>query len=163
MLKKLERFNGSLSGWTAGIGFAAMIFMIVLTAADVLGSKLFLLPVPGSLDMMALAQLIAVSFAAALTLVEQRHVSVEFFVLLLPKRLRALIECAVQLLGVALFAILAWRLFDLGYFYQAGNETSPTIRIPLAPFAYIAAAAMVPVCLVFVQHFLASLLGLVRR
>jgi TRAP-type C4-dicarboxylate transport system permease small subunit len=163
MLKKLERFNGSLSGWTAAIGFAAIVFMIVLTAVDVLGSKLFLRPVPGSLDMMALAQLIAVSFAAALTLVEQRHVAVEFFVLLLPKRLRTLIDCAVQLLGLALFAVLAWRLADLGYFYQAGNETSPTIRIPLGPFAYIAAAAMVPVCLVFLQRLLASLARLVRR
>jgi TRAP-type C4-dicarboxylate transport system permease small subunit len=119
--------------------------------------------VPGSLDMMALAQLIAVSFAAALALVEQRHVAVEFFVLLLPKRLRTLIDCAVQLLGLALFAVLAWRLADLGYFYQAGNETSPTIRIPLGPFAYIAAAAMVPVCLVFLQRLLASLARLVRR
>lgn len=163
MLKKLERFNSSLSGWTAAVGFAAVVFMVALTALDVLGSKLFLLPVPGALDMMALAQLIAVSFAAALTLIEQRHVAVEFFVLLLPKRLRTLIDCAVQLLGLALFAVLAWQLANLGSFYQDGNETSPTIRIPLGPFAYIAAAAMVPVCLVFLQRFLESVLGLVRR
>jgi TRAP-type C4-dicarboxylate transport system permease small subunit len=163
MLKRLERFNGRLGAGAAAVGFAAVVFMIVLTALDVLGSKLFLLPVPGALDMMALAQLIAVSFAAALTLLERRHVAVEFFVLLLPERLRTLIDCAVQLLGLALFAVLVWRLADLGYFYQAGNETTPTIRIPLGPFAYIAAAAMAPVCLIFLQRFLKSALSLVRR
>ncbi|TAK86650.1 MAG: TRAP transporter small permease [Betaproteobacteria bacterium] len=160
MLDKFARFNETIARWTTSAGFAAVVFMIVLTGADVVGTKTMRLPVPGALDMMALAQLVAITLAAGMTLVERRHVSVEFFVQLLPKRLQLLIECAVELLSLALFLLLVWRLFQLGYFQQTGNETTPTIRIPLAPFAYLAALALVPVCLVLVQRFLALLVSL---
>jgi len=159
MLEKFARFNKALSGWAASIGFAAVVFMVILTCTDVLGSKLFLLPVPGSLDMMMLAQLIAISLAAAMTLIERRHVSVEFFVFLLPERVRSVLDCVVRLLCLALFVIIIWRLFDYGVHLQDGNEVTPTTQIPLAPFAYAAALAMVPVCLVLLQQVLSSLLG----
>ncbi len=160
MLEKLERFNETIGRWASSVGLAAVVFMIVLTGVDVVGTKTMRLPAPGALDMMALAQLVAITFAAGMTLVERRHVAVEFFVQLLPKRLQLLIECAVELLSLALFLLLVWRLVQLGYFQQTGNETTPTIRIPLAPFAYLAALALVPVCLVLVQRFLALLVSL---
>jgi len=158
-LEKFERFNEALSRWAAWIGFAAVFFMVVLTCVDVLGSKLFRLPVPGSLDMMMLAQLIGISFAGAATLVHHRHVSVEFFVVMLPKRAQALIDCVVQFLCLVLLVIIVWRLITHGYHLQTGGEETPTIQIRIAPFSYAAALATVPVCLVFAQRCLASILA----
>jgi TRAP-type C4-dicarboxylate transport system permease small subunit len=163
MLEKLERFNETISRWAASVGLAAVVFMILLTGVDVVGAKTARLPVPGALDMMALAQLVAITFAAALTLVERRHISVEFFVHMLPKRVQLAIECAVELLSLALFVLLAWRLAQLGLFQQTGNEVSPTIRISLAPFTYVAALALVPVCLVLLQRFLSLIASLARN
>lgn len=159
MLEKFERFNRSLSGWAESVGFAAMVFMVVLTCIDVLGAKLFRVPVPGSLDMMALAQLIAVCSAGAMTLIKRKHVAVEFFVARLPGPARAVVNFVVKLLCVALFVIIIWRVADYGYHLQTGNEVTPTAQIPLAPFAYAAALAMVPLCLVLLQQLLSSLLG----
>ena len=163
MLQKFERFNAALCSWVAWIGFAAVFFMVVLTCVDVVGTKLLRLPVPGSLDIMSLLQLIGVSFAAAMTLIAERHVSVEFFVVLLPKRAQALVNCVVQFLCLVLFVIIVWRLFSHGYHEQTGAEETPTIQIPLAPFTYAAALAIVPVCLVFAQRWLASLLAVVKN
>lgn len=159
MLGKFERLNRALSGWAESIGFAAMVFMVALTCIDVAGAKLFLLPVPGALDMMMLAQLLAISLAAAMALIERRHVAVEFFVALLPRRLRHAVDLAVKLLCLGLFVLIVWRLLAYGYDLQAGNELTQTTQIPLAPFAYAAALAMVPVCLVLLQQVLSSLLG----
>jgi len=159
MLEKFERFNETISGWAEGVGLAAVVFMVVLTGVDVVGAKTMRLPVPGSLDVLALAQLIAITFAAAMTLVQRRHVAVEFFVMMLPRRLRLAIECAVELLSLALFVIIVWRLLQLGYFQQTGNEVTPTTRIQLAPFTYVAALAMVPVCLILLQRFLSLLVS----
>lgn len=163
MLEKFKRFNEALSSWVAWAGFAAVFLMVVLTCVDVLGTKLLRLPVPGSLDIMMLAQLIGVSFAAAMTLVAERHVSVEFFVVLLPKRAQLLIECAVQLLCFVLFVLIVWRLFTHGYHLQTGREETPTIQILIAPFSYAAALATVPVCLVYAQRSLTSILRLVNN
>ena len=163
MLEKFERFNEAVSRRAQWIGFGALFFMVVLTCIDVLGSKLFRLPVPGSLDMMMLAQLIGISFAAAATLVHNRHVSVEFFVVLLPRRTQALIDCLVQLLCLGLFVIIVWRLFNHGYYLQTGGEQTPTIQVPVAPFSYAAALATVPVCMVLAQRLLASLLRVAKN
>ena len=163
MLEKFKKFNEALSRWAQWIGFGALFFMVVLTCVDVVGTKLFRLPVPGSLDLMLLAQLIGLSFAAAATLVHNRHVSVEFFVVLLPKRAQALIDCVVQLLCLVLFVIIVWRLFTHGYHLQTGGEETPTIQISIAPFSYAAALATIPVCLVFAQRWLASILAVVKH
>ena len=163
MLEKFSRFNETISGWAESIGLAAVVFMVILTCIDVMGAKLFLLPVPGSLDMIMLAQLIAVSFAAAMTLIRDRHIAVEFFVVLLPGRLRAVIDCVVQLLCLVFFVIVVWRLFEHGYHLQSGSEESPTAHIPLAPFTYAAALAVVPLCLVLVQQLLGALLRVLQH
>lgn len=163
MLEKFEKFNETVSGWAESVAFAAVLFMVALTCVDVLGSKLFRLPVPGSLDMMMLAQLIAISFTAAMTLICDRHVSVEFFMALMPKRVQILIDCLVQLLCLALFVLITWRLFTHGYHLQSGGEATPTIQIAVAPFSYAASAATVPVCLVYVQRLINSIIRAARN
>ncbi|MFO1363498.1 MAG: TRAP transporter small permease [Burkholderiales bacterium] len=157
MLERFDRFNRRLSDWAASLGFAALVFMVVLTCVDVVGAKLFLMPVPGSLDMMQLAQLLAVTLAAGMTFIQRRHVAVEFFVHMLPQRLRRAIAFVVTLLCLALFVTVVWRLVVYGMDVQAGNEVTPTAKIGIAPFAYAASAALVPVCLALL-HDLACLL-----
>ena len=157
MLEKFERFNRRLSGWIEWIGFGAIFLMVVLTCVDVIGAKVFRMPVFGALDVMMLAQLIAISFAGAMALILGRHVQVEFFVLILPKRFQAFLDCIIQFLCLAFFIIIVWRLFLHGYHLQLGGEESMTARIPLAPFTYAAAVAFIPMCLVFLQQLLSAI------
>ena len=163
MLEKFERFNQRISGWIEWIGFGALFLMVVLTCVDVVGAKLFRLPVFGALDVMMLAQLIAVSFAGAMALILKRHVQVEFFMILLPKRLQALIDAVIQLLCFIFFVLIVWRLFMHGYHLYTGGEETATARIPVAPFSYASAIAIIPVCLIFVQQFFSSILILVKK
>ena len=86
-----------------------------------------------------------------------------FFVLILPKRIQVFVDCVVQFLGLALFIIIVWRLFAFGHHLQMGNEESMTARIPLAPFTYAAAAAFIPMCLVFLQQFLSAIFRVVKN
>ena len=163
MLDKFKKFNDMVSNWAAWIGFIAVFFMVVLTCVDVIGAKLFRLPVFGSLDVMMLAQLIAVSFAASMALIQGRHVQVEFFVPLLPKRVQQIVDCVVQFICLGFFILVVWRLFTHGYHLQTGGEVTPTALIPMAPFSYASALAIVPLCLVLLQQFLQSILRVIRN
>ena len=163
MLDKLERFNRSVSGWAEWIGFGAIFLMVVLTCVDVIGAKLFRTPVFGALDIMMLAQLIAISFAVAMALIMGRHVQVEFFVLLLPKRLQVVIDVIVNFLCLLLFVLIIWRLFLFGLHLQMGREESATARIHLYPFVYAAALAFIPACLVYLQQLLTSIRRTVKN
>ena len=163
VLKKLERFNHRLSGWFEWIALAGLLVMMSVTCIDVIGAKLFLLPVFGAIDIVILSQLLAISFANASTLIVGRHVQVEFFVVILPKRIQALVDSIIFVFCLALFILIIWRLCVYGYSLQTGGEESATARIPLYPFAFGIALASVPVCLVFLLGFLNAILRVIRR
>ena len=157
-LAKFETFNRKISEGIEWIGLFAIVLMMLITTLDVLGAKLFKMPIFGALDVMMIAQLVAMSFAAAITLIINRHVQVDFFVMLLPKRVQAMVDCLVNLLGLFLFVLIVWRLLHYGYDLQTGGEVSSTARIPLYPFAYGAALSFIPVCLVYICGLLSSAL-----
>jgi TRAP-type C4-dicarboxylate transport system permease small subunit len=162
-IDKLEKLNETLIHKIEWIGFAALIMMMVITCLDVIGAKVFLNPIHGALDSVEIAQLVAISFAAGAALIHGRHIEVEFFVVLLPKRVQAGIAFFIQLLGVALFAAIVWRLAQHAYYFQAGGEVSPTARIPLFPFTYGAALACIPVFIVLLLEAIKSFFRVVRR
>ncbi len=162
-LEKFESFNRKFSRWFELVGVCGLLLMVVITCADVFGAKLFRQPVYGALDIVMLAQLVAVSFATAFSLIIGRHVTVEFFVPLLPPRLRAIVDTVVAFFGLIFFILIVWRLAAYGYSLQIGGEVSATIRIPLYPFAYGVAFASIPVLLVFLVRMLRAAVRIVEK
>jgi TRAP-type C4-dicarboxylate transport system permease small subunit len=160
---KFERLNRKICGWIEWIGFGALFLMVILTCVDVIGAKFFRTPVFGALDIMMLAQLIAVSFAGAMAMILGWHVQVEFFMILFPKRIQAAVDCFVALLCLVLFVCIVWRLFAHGYDLKIGGEETATARIPVFPFAYASAAAMIPFCLIFIQKLIDYFLKVVKN
>jgi len=158
VLDKFETFNRRLSGWCEWLGIAAMLLMMVITCIDVVGGKVFRWRLLGAIDIVMLAQVVAISFAAGMTLILGRHIQVEFFFTLLTRRAKAVIDSFVLLLSLGLFILIIWRLGVLGHSFQTSGEYSATAYIPLYPFAYVIALASIPVCLVFLQRFLKSLM-----
>lgn len=156
-LEKFDGFNRRLSSWFEWVGLFGLLVMMAITCIDVIGAKVFRSPLYGALDIVVLAQIIAVSCATAFALLLGRHVSVEFFMMLLPERLRALIDTVISFFGMTFFVLISWRLCAYGYSLQVGGEVSATIRIPLYPFAYGIAVASIPVSLIFLANIFKSI------
>ena len=157
-VKTIKQWNDSLCKVVENVGLVAFLFMMLLTTVDVVGAKVFLKPVPGSLDLMMLAQLISMSFALGASFVAHRHVTVEFLMPLLPKPIQKISRCLIHGLVFALFVIMSWRLFMHGFDFKAYGEVSPTIRIQLYPFVYGAAAAFIPACIAAFLNLIQSLI-----
>jgi TRAP-type C4-dicarboxylate transport system permease small subunit len=165
-MDKLDRFkklNTHVSSVFEGVGVVAFLLMMVITTVDVVGAKAFLTPLPGSLDTVMLAQLVAMSFAVAITLISGRHVAVEFFTPLLPKPMQKLAEVLVNALGLGLFILMLWHIGDYANQLMLDGETTPTIRVPLYPFAWGAALACIPVSLVYLHKLIQSLMELFKK
>ena len=157
MLNKFEKFNRRLSDWLEWIGFTALLLMMVITCVDVVGAKVFRTRLLGAIDIVQLAQLVAISFAGSIAQFLGRHVQVEFFYNLLPRRAQAVIDGIWPVLSLGLFIVIVWRLFVLGRGFQATGEYTATAYIPVHPFAYAAAFACIPICLILLLEFLKSL------
>jgi len=150
-LAKFDNLNRKIGLALEGIGLTAMIIMVFITTLDVVGAKLFLRPVFGALDAVMVLQLVAISFAATITLITGRHIEVEFLATLLPETLQAVIDLLVRLVCLALFVVLFWYMVVYAHHLQIRMETTPTARVPLHFFAYGAAFAFIPVCLAYVS------------
>lgn len=157
MLGKFEKFNRRLSGWCEWIGLAALLVMMLVTCIDVVGSKVFRSPLLGAIDFVQLSQIVAISFACGMTMILGRHIQVEFFYNLFPRRAQALIDSVWSALSLGLFIMVIWRLGVLGHSFQTTGEYTATAYIRLYPYAYAAALASIPVCLVLLMEFLKSL------
>jgi TRAP-type C4-dicarboxylate transport system permease small subunit len=157
VLDKFERFNRRLSDWFEWIGLAGMLLMMVITCVDVVGAKVFKMPVLGSIDIVMLCQIVAISFACSMTLIVGRHIKVEFFFFFLPRLVQRVISSFIHFIGLGLFIVIIWQLYELGRSFQSSGEYSMTIYIPYYPFAYGIAFACIPVFLILLVEFLKSL------
>ena len=157
MFEKFEKLNRRLSDWFEWLALAALLLMMVITCIDVVGAKVFRWRLLGAIDIVQLSQIVAMSFAASMALLLGRHIQVEFFFNLLPRRAQAVIDSVVPMLGLGLFIVIVWRLCVLGYSFQSTGEYTATAYIPIYPFAYAVAFACIPMCLILLLEFLKSL------
>ncbi|MCF8095004.1 MAG: TRAP transporter small permease [Desulfobacteraceae bacterium] len=162
-IENLEKLNNNVIRVLEWVGLAGLIVMMSITCVNVIGAKVFRNPVLGALDIVVISQLTAISFAVAGALIQGRHVAVEFFVMILPKRIEQGIAVIINLLGLFLFIVIVYRLFlHAGYLWEM-NEVTPTARIPLYPFVYAAAVAFIPVCIVYLFELIKSISLMVKK
>jgi TRAP-type C4-dicarboxylate transport system permease small subunit len=163
VLNRFEEIIHRLSNWFQFVGIAGMLLMMVITCVDVVGAKVFKAPILGAIDIVMLAQIIAISFANCVTLIAGRHIQVEFVFDLLPRPVQTFAKSIITLLSMGLFILIIWRLGDLGYSFQKTGEYSMTAYIPYYPFTYAVAFSSIPVCLVLFLEFLKTVIKGVRK
>jgi len=162
VIERLEVFANSFSRWMNWIAGAGLVVMLGLVVADVIGIKVFNNPIPGAIEIIAFLGVVVTAFAIAYTHVLHGHIKVEFFVMRLPERAQAILASFVLLLGILLFALLAWRSFEFGRVLQSTGEVSMTQGIPFYPFVHAIAFCCIPVCLVLLVEMLKSILKAVK-
>lgn len=153
-MNRFERVINSLSKWLNWVAGVALVLMLIVIVADIIGAKLFKWPIPGGIDIVGLLGVVVIAFAIAQTQVIHGHIEVEFFVMRLPEKARNVIAGVVYFLGMALFALLAWRSYTFGDSLRVKGEVSMTVGIPVYPFVYGIAFCCIVVFLVLLLQYL---------
>ncbi len=143
----LEKFIRRISRWFNGIALIALSAMLLLVTMDIVGAKVFSLPVPGAMDLTSLLGILVIGFSMTRTYLEGRHITVDFVMILAPKGVRRVSRTLSGCLCTLFFAFVVWRLFLYAHDLQVYGEKSLTVKIPLYPFAYALAVAFVPMLL----------------
>jgi len=146
----LEMVTHKLSMWMEKIGAVAIFGIVAFPCIDVLGGKLLQTPLPGSYELVVFCQLLGIPFVVAASLLQGKHIAVDIFVNMFPRRMQGVVNCFVALMGLGLFTVMCWQSFLYGSSLKEAGEVSGTIGIPFYPFAYGLALSCIPVCLIFV-------------
>ena len=156
-LNQLEKFTRGFSRSLEWIGVIGILLMFLANFIDVVGSKLFTWPLPGSVEIISFSQIVAIAPAIAFTLILGRHIQVDFIIAQFPTRIQAAISSIASLLSLILFVLLLWQSYLYGVSLQKSGEIGSTSFLPFYPFAYLIAFCCIPVCLVLLIEVFRSL------
>jgi TRAP-type C4-dicarboxylate transport system permease small subunit len=153
----LDKFAREFSGYLEWVGVIGFLLMFMVNLVDVVGAKVFTMPLRGSVELISFSQIVAMAPAVAFTLVLGRHIRVDFIVDRFPRRIRAAIGVISSAVSLLLFILILWQSYLYGASLQKSGEIGSTSFLPLFPFAYLIAFCSIPVCLVFLVEVLRSL------
>jgi TRAP-type C4-dicarboxylate transport system permease small subunit len=116
------------------LGAIGMLISMFLGFADVVGTKFFDWPVPGTLEITESTMVLIVFGALAFTQSQRGHIRVEIFYTDRGPKTKAFMDAVTHLVAIAYFAILVWQGFNEAIYSLEINEaTMGAVRFPLFP------------------------------
>lgn len=148
MLATLRKAADGLIGLSATIGTLGLLAVVGVILVDVIGRALGK-PLYGSQDLITMAFVLVVFGAMALCDRAGGHIAVDLFERYYPDWLNRMADVVAALLGVAIFAALAWAVYDSAKISQMLNLSTNLLRLPkvwfqwaLCGFSVVAALGM---------------------
>jgi TRAP-type C4-dicarboxylate transport system permease small subunit len=134
----------------AGVALAGSMF---LTVADVV-LRSFKRPIVGTYELVGLLGAVVIGFSIPQTSRVKGHVIMDFLTGSLPAWAQRVLHVLTRILGVILFAIIAWNLWALGDDFRKSGEVTLTLQLPLYPVAYGIAVSCFVECLILTLDML---------
>ena len=158
--KRLKEVIQWMNRWVAGVGAWSLVFLMLLTAADVVGRDLLGHPVPGTVELSQYLLAVFILLGLAYTQQIKGHVNVSILISRLPVSGQLFLKLISSVLGLALFGLLAWQGWVVGF---SERTVSDLLRVPQFPFRILVAVAAFLVCLELLIDAGDALEKLVRR
>jgi TRAP-type C4-dicarboxylate transport system permease small subunit len=126
--------------------------MMLLTVVDVVLRYLGK-PLTGTYELMSMAGALVIGLTIAQTSLDGAHVNVDMLTLSLSARsiIRRILLLFTRLIGLMIFALLAWALYLKGNDLYNTHEVSLTLQIPMYPVAYGLSFCSLVECLVLLS------------
>ena len=132
-----------------GVMLFAMMFV---TLIDVAGRYFFASPLQGATELTALLLVSTIFIGLPAVCQDEDHVTVDLFTDHLPAFIQPLRLLVIRLLSAVVLFVVAWRLFAYGHDLASYGETTVSLRLPVAPFAYLCSATTLLAGLITLRH-----------
>ncbi len=152
--KPLDNFSSILKL----LGAAALVGMMLLTVADVIG-RFFKYPIFGSVEVVGFLAAILVAAALPYTYKKDSHVGVEILLRLLPKKHQLQVNILTRLLSLILFSLITWQMFLYAGDIHETGEVSMNLEFPIYYIVYILAAGL----LIFSATIVTAVFGDIKQ
>lgn len=134
----------------AFVGVAAILALMMLTVVTVVFRAIGI-AFPGTYSLAELLLIPAVSFSLAYAAMQNEHTRVTLFVDRIKNdRIRRGLDGIMTLLGTLFWVAIGWATIKEAIRRGAQGELSPIINVPVAPFRWAMATAIILLCIVLV-------------
>jgi len=140
-VKPISRLVERLAFVVLLIGGLGMLMSMFLGVADIVGTQILQVPVPGPRELTESTMVVIVFGALTYAQIRRAHIRVELVYLRMPPRMQAALDVLAALCGLLFFGLLLWQSWNEAlYSYQIGEATVGLIRFPLWPARFVLAA-----------------------
>ena len=147
---KLKLFSSSL----AYLGAIALLGMMCLTTADVIGRYIFNSPVVGAYELTEFLVLILIFSYLAYTQSMGSHVSVELIVNKLPRTTQIILHVFNHTVSLIIWGLIAWKGFENAVEQMGTGEISPNLAVPNYPFIFFLSLGCFVMCIEYLRNIL---------
>lgn len=116
-----------------------LLALLALTVADIIGRSAFNNPVPGTVEVTALALVVIVYLGLAHSEDLGDHITVDIVYLRLGPHSRAVLNVVTRLFSFAVMVLVAWQLVAFARRQADGGFTTAVLEWPIWPFVMVAA------------------------
>lgn len=160
-MQSFEKFLLFLSDKLKIVGAVALFGMALITGVDVVG-RLFKYPIFGSIELVSFLGVFTVAMALPVTQLSKGHIGVELFVDKLPRKGRLFFELCTEIVSLALFIVITWRMFLFSLKLRASGEVSMNLHLPEYAIVFILACCCVVLCLVIISSIITTFTKLIK-
>ncbi len=144
-----------------GSGAIALIMMVIVV--DVGGRRLFNHPLFGSMDLSTFMMVIVVFFSMAQCELMRGHITIDLVVSRFRQRSQDIFNSIAYFIFLVTFGWMTWQLCQYGIERWQSNIVSFTLKIPVAPFIFVAAFGSALITLLVICHLLRYLGGALKE
>lgn len=145
---------GVISSLLARVGAVALLAMMLLTTADVIGRYIFNKPIVGAFEITEFLVLILIFSFIGYTQGEKGHISVDLVFSRFPKRAQIFIDLFNHSICLVVVGLIAWMGVQQGLELKEVAERSSNLGIPRYPFAFFLAFGSAVMCIEFIRDLM---------
>ncbi len=128
----LLRFIETISSWSGWFSGIAVVIMAAVTTTDVFLRYFFGKPLLVADDIGVYCMIFVTFVGAALTLKMKRHIMVDMFYKMLPRRAQQWLDVVTTFAGCFVIWVLTWYTFVwVRYTYESGYTSSGILQTPM--------------------------------
>ena len=158
-MQAFERILRAVSGIAGIAGVAAILALMLLTVTTVIFRAAHI-AFPGTYVLAELLLIPAVSISIAYAAMANEHTRVELFVDTIKNlRLRRALHGVMLALGSIFWMAITWATIREAIRRGAQGETSPIINVPVSPFRWTMAGALILLCIILLWQSVKLLRG----
>jgi TRAP-type C4-dicarboxylate transport system permease small subunit len=161
-VEKYERVVRFLASATFYVTMLGLSVIAGLTFLDVCLRYMLNKPILGVYDITRVMLIVTVACAFGYTQMIRGNMAIDFLVLKLGRRPKAVVASAHDAVALVLFLVITFQAFRHGNALRLTGDATETVLIPFYPFEYLIAFNMGLVCLILILQLVKSLSEAVR-
>jgi len=157
----LETFKKTIyaaNNYVVKIALLLMLLMMFATVADITG-RMFFRPIPGIFELTRYCLAVIVFTSLGYGQLHKVHIAIDLFFLKFPFIIQRIVEVFIYLLALVTFSLAFWQMTIYALRLYDTNLFTTVLRMPVFPFVFISAIAV----LFFNLALLSDLLDAVRK